>query len=242
MQPNKLKPNIALKKRINVLYEDKSIIVIDKSTGILSQPAKNSNDQSVIELLKYYRKAQKQKFTYLGIVHRIDKETSGLMVIAKTKIAHRILQQQFTCHKVAKRYIAVTKGIPWKNRSMLSGYITRNNSGKRTVEKTGRKGKEALTRYKVIESFKEHAVVELAPETGKSHQIRLQLAHICCPVMGEFLYGNSKNRVGGFSRCALHAAKLSFLHPETAKRQAFESPIPQDIQNLIEKLRSKKDK
>ena len=241
MRQNKLKANIPLKNRINVLYEDNSIIVIDKASGILSQPAKDSNDQSVIELIKYYWKAQKKKFSYLGIVHRIDKETSGLMILAKTKIALRILQQQFASHKIAKRYLAITQGVPFKNRSFLKGYITRNNRGIRTVEKDPKKGKEAITRYKVIETFKENALVELAPETGRSHQIRLQLAHICCPILGEFLYGRTKDRVGKFPRCALHASKLVFLHPETAKRQVFESPVPEDMANLIESLRNKKE-
>jgi len=241
MNSKKLNANIPLKNRMNVLYEDKSVIVIDKAAGILAQPAKNSHDQSVIQLIKYYWKSQKKKFGYLGVVHRIDKETSGLMILAKTKTASRILQQQFACHKIGKRYLAVTQGIPRKNRSMLQGYISRNNAGKRVVEKDSKKGKEALTRYKIIESFKENALLELAPETGRSHQIRLQLAHICCPIMGEFLYGRTKDRIGKFPRCALHASKISFLHPETAKRQTFESPVPKDMENLIESLRNKKD-
>ena len=241
MRQNKINANIPLKNRMLVLYEDKSIIVIDKASGILAQPAKNSDDQSVIELIKYYWKSQKKKFGYLGVVHRIDKETSGLMVLAKTKVSQRILQHQFACHNIGKRYIAVTQGVPIKKRSILKGYITRNNTGKRVVQKESKQGKEAITRYKIIESFKEHALVELATETGRAHQIRLQLAYICCPIMGEFLYGRTKDRVGKFPRCALHAFKLSFLHPETAKRHTFESPTPKDMANLIESLRNKKD-
>lgn len=236
MNLKKKQKNIPLIDRLHVLFEDEYILVVEKASGILSQPIANSRDQSVIELMRLYWKSQNVSQRYLGIVHRIDKETSGLMVLAKNKVAHRGLHIQFSNHKVTKRYIALVDGIPRQRRGRLSGFVSRDKTGRRTVTKEP-KGKEAYTRYKILETFRDKSLLELAPETGRAHQIRLQLTHIGCPILGEHVYVKSKKRVGGFKRVALHASKLVFMHPKTAKRVEFESPVPPDIKEQIHLLR-----
>ncbi|MDX9703041.1 MAG: RluA family pseudouridine synthase [Candidatus Auribacterota bacterium] len=241
MNHKKNKKFSPLKDRLNVIYEDDSIIVIDKAPFILAQPVKDSNDQSVIELIRLYWKSRNAKNQYLGIVHRLDKETSGLMVLAKSKIAHRTLHIQFSHHKVSKRYMAIVDNIPYQSKGRLTGSISRDQTGKRAIT-TDSPGKEAVTRYKTLQIFAGKALLELAPETGRAHQIRLQLAHIRCPIVGEFVYTKSKQRVACFNRIALHASKLTFLHPQTVKRISFESPIPNDMQELIDSLKQESDK
>ena len=233
---NKFSP---LKERLNVIYEDDSIIVIEKAPFILAQPVKDSHEQSVIELIRLYWKSQNTPNSYLGIVHRLDKETSGIMVLAKNKVAHRRLHIQFSHHKIAKRYLAIVNNIPRQSKGRLTGFISRGPKGIRTVKEQA-EGKEAFTRYKTIETFTDTALLELAPETGRAHQIRLHLSHICCPIIGECIYTKSKKgREGGFNRVALHASQLTFLHPKTTKRISFESPLPSDMQNLIASLKKK---
>jgi 23S rRNA pseudouridine1911/1915/1917 synthase len=212
--------------------------VVDKASGILAQPLKDSNEPSTIELIRYYWKSKKIRPRYLGIVYRLDKETSGLMVLAKNKVVQRLLQYQFAHHKVAKRYLAIVDGIPNRTRDRLTGMMTRGIAGKRViVHGTNQKGKEVITRFKVIEKFNARALLEVAPDTGRTHQIRVHLAMIGCPIVGEPVYSPAQKRVKGCARCALHASKLVFTHPKTAKRIEFEAPLPPDMQRIIQKER-----
>ncbi len=229
------KKNIPLKEKINVIFEDNSIIVIDKMSGLLSQPVKDSQEPSVVELIRYFWKSKNKRQGYIGVVQRLDKETSGLLVFAKSKEAQRILQKQFEHHKIKKRYLAIVKNVPREKKGRLIGTITRDQKGKRTVlyGQETKEGKEAVTRYKVIESFKDKALLELAPETGRTHQIRLQLVKIGCPILGEPFYVRDKKRIPGCDRCALHSAELEFIHPETTKRINFISPLPADMATII---------
>jgi len=233
------KKNIPLKEKINVIYEDNSIIVINKMSGILSQPAKDSPEPSVVELIRYYWKSKNKRQGYIGVVQRLDKETSGLMVYAKSKESQRILQKQFEHHKIKKRYLALVKNVPRESKGRLIGVITRKVTGKRAIlaAHDKKEGKEAITRYKVIENLSDKALLELAPETGRTHQIRLQLVKIGCPILGEPFYVRDKKRVPGCRRCALHSSQLEFIHPQTAKRISFESALPEDMADIINKSR-----
>lgn len=230
--------HIPLKDRINVIFEDPSLIIINKGSGILSQPAPNNKTGSAVELIRHYWRAKKLAQSYIGVVHRLDKETSGVMVYAKNKITHRLLQQQFAQHKVGKRYVAVVQNIPRQNKGRLTGSISHGNSGKRTVRKNSNTGKEAATRYTVLETFEKEAFLELAPETGRTHQIRIQLAAICCPIVGDTLYGPDVVKQREY-RCMLHASTLSFLHPDTRKRVTFTVELPNDMQQYIDSIRTK---
>lgn len=240
MNFEKARPHIPLKNRINVIFEDESIIVIEKASGILSQPVKGSNEPSAVELIRHYWKAKKLKQCYIGVVHRLDQETSGLIVFAKSKVSQRILQQQFATHKVTKRYMAIVSGIPDRTRGRLVGTMTRNKAGKRTVVSESSKGKESITRYKVLEQLTDKALLEIAPETGRTHQIRVQLASIGYALVGDSVYGFGKKRTKHYSRCFLHASKLGFIHPRTAKRVLFESALPPDMQKIVEEEKKKK--
>ncbi len=233
----------SLKERLNVIYEDSSIIVIEKSSGLIVQPIKNMRDVSAVELIRHYWKSKKKRQGYIGVVHRLDKETSGVMVFAKNRIAHRNLQQQFFHRKISKKYLALVDGIPHKSRGRLTGYIGRDIKGKRTIFSDQTKGQEAITRYKIVEKFCDRALLELSLETGRTHQIRVQFAKIGCPVLGDPFYGTKKgSRVGGYERCVLHAWKLKFQHPETVKKVEFEAGLPKDMSQLMENERRKNAK
>ena len=230
-----------LKDRIRVLYEDNHIIVVNKSSGIMSQPFRDETADSVVELIRHYWKTQKKRQQFLGVVHRLDKETSGLLVLAKTKSAQRLLNIQFQDGRVGKRYLAVVLGIPKRRRKQLVGYLTRDFKGRRSVSVSPGKGKKLITRYVIRETYGDRALLELTPETGRTHQIRLQLAKLGHPIIGESVYSKDHTRVMGFSRCALHASKLIFQHPSTAKIVVFEAPVPDDMAVLIERDKVKKE-
>ncbi len=233
----RMKRRIPLKQRMNVIYEDNALMVLEKAAGVLSQPVKDDPRESVVELIRYYWKSQKARQQYIGIVQRLDMETSGVLVVAKNKVAQRVLQQQFATHQIGKRYLAITSNIPNQRKGRLVGSITRDKSGKRVVLQDSAKGKEAATRYKVIDEFGNNALLEVAPETGRTHQIRLQLSRINCAIVGEPLYVSSTKKQKRATRCMLHAWKLSFLHPDTCKRVEFESPMPDDMKKYIESMK-----
>lgn len=223
-----------LKERLNVIYEDSSMLVIEKASGLIVQPVKNFQEVSAVELIRHYWKSQKKRQGYIGVVHRLDKETSGLMVFAKNRIAHRNLQQQFFHRKISKKYLALVDGVPHKSRGRLTGYIGRDIKGKRTVFSEETKGQEAITRYKIVEKFQNKALLELSLETGRTHQIRIQFAKIACPVLGDPFYGREKGvRVGDYKRCALHSWRLKFQHPETTKKVEFEASLPNDMLEVL---------
>ena len=229
-----------LKDRMRVLYEDNHIIVVNKSSGIMSQPYRDDSAESVVELIRHYWKSQKKRQQFLGVVHRLDKETSGLLVLAKTKNAQRLLNVQFQDGRVSKRYMAFVRGIPVRRRKQLIGYLTRDFKGRRTVSLSPNSGKKMITRYVIRETYGDMALVELTPETGRTHQIRLQLARLGHPIVGESVYSKDQTRVMGFSRCALHASKLIFQHPATGKVIVFEAPMPDDMAGLTEHNRDEK--
>ena len=230
-----------LKERIEILYEDQDVIVVNKASGIMSQPMKDEEGDSVVELIRYYWKTRSKKSGFIGVVHRLDKETSGVMVLARNKVAHRLLSVQFKNHSVYKRYLAVVDGVPKCRRKQLIGYQTRDFTGKRAVSLDPEKGKQMVTRYVVVESIGNRSLLELVIETGRTHQIRLQLAKLGCPVLGEIVYSKDKKRVQGFERCALHSSRLVFQHPATGKKVTFDAPLPEDMQKLIMPEKPKKE-
>ncbi len=239
----KKEPRSTLKERLNVIYEDSSILVIAKGSGLIVQPVKDFKEVSAVELIRHYWKSQKKRQGYIGVVHRLDKETSGLMVFAKNRIAHRNLQQQFFHRKISKKYLALVDGVPHQSRGRLTGYIGRDIKGKRTVFHEETKGQEAITRYKIVEKFQKMALLEISLETGRTHQIRIQFAKIACPVLGDPFYGREKGvRVGGYKRCALHSWKLKFQHPETIKKVEFEASLPNDMLEVLNDERRKNAK
>jgi 23S rRNA pseudouridine1911/1915/1917 synthase len=180
-----------------------------------------------------------------GIVHRIDKDTSGLLVVAKTDRAHDGLARQFKDHSIERRYLAIVSGIPAPPAGTVKSWIGRadNDRKKMAVQREGR-GKHAVTHFRMLEALDRAALIECRLETGRTHQVRVHMAHIGHPLLGDPLYARGKTGANralletlGFARQALHAARLGFIHPVTSAALSFESQMPHDMQELLSHLR-----
>ena len=236
-----------------VVYEDEDLIVIDKPAGMVVHPAPGNPDETLVNALLAHCGESLAGIGGVkrpGIVHRIDKDTSGLMVAAKTDIAHRSLSAQFAAHTLERAYRALVWGLPNPTKGEIEGNIGRNprDRKKMAVVKSG--GKTALTRYQVLKSFAGGTVslVECRLATGRTHQIRVHMTSLGHPLVGDPSYGRSRaTRSGGlspearqaladFPRQALHAYLLGFSHPTKGSSLRFESMMPSDINELIKIL------
>jgi 23S rRNA pseudouridine1911/1915/1917 synthase len=239
---------------LNIIYEDDYLLIVNKPPGMVAHPSLGNYSGTLVNALLHYT----QKLSKLnkpgrpGIVHRIDKDTSGLLLIAKDEWTHAQLARQFADHSIEREYQAVCWGIFKDRKGEIIGNITRSNKDRKlfTVSKT--EGKYAHTFYNVIEEFEFASLVKLHLKTGRTHQIRVHLAHIKHPVFGDPAYGGRKIVYGSeFSkmkskvenllqiihRQALHAKTLGFIHPHTKEKVFFDSEFPEDINQLIGKLR-----
>ncbi|WP_254432507.1 RluA family pseudouridine synthase [Magnetospirillum sp. SS-4] len=238
---------------LTVVYEDDDLIVIDKPAGMVVHPAPGNPDETLVNALLAHCGESLAGIGGVrrpGIVHRIDKDTSGLMVAAKTDVAHRSLSAQFAAHTLERAYRALVWGLPSPGKGEIEGNIGRNPRDRKKMAVVGHGGKPALTRYEVLKSFANGAVslVECRLATGRTHQIRVHMTSLGHPLVGDPSYGrNRSNRLGGlsaearralaeFPRQALHAYLLGFLHPTKGYVLRFESSTPPDINALIEKL------
>jgi len=215
-------------ERIEVVFEDQDLIIVNKAAGILSYPVGEERAESVIQLIRRYWKVQNNPHRHLYLMHRLDKETSGLIVFAKSSIGRDSLRRQFEDHTIVRGYLAVTNGIPRKKAGKIQTYLARDQRGRRAVS---RKGKEAITQYRVIgwNETSQRALVRCYLHTGRTHQVRIHLAHIGTPVLGDPVYG----RPGDGHRLALHAEALGIRHPRTETPLVIRTSMPAEMQNLL---------
>ncbi len=235
---------------LSVVYEDEDLIVIDKPAGMVVHPAPGNPDETLVNALLAHCGESLAGIGGVrrpGIVHRLDKDTSGLMVAAKTDVAHRSLSAQFAAHTLERAYRALVWGLPNPARGEIEGNIGRNPRDRKKMAVVSHGGKQALTRYQVLKTFGGGAVslVECRLATGRTHQIRVHMTSQGHPLVGDPCYGrNRANRLGGlspearraladFPRQALHAYLLGFLHPTKGYTLRFESSTPPDINALI---------
>jgi 23S rRNA pseudouridine1911/1915/1917 synthase len=216
-----------IRDRIHVIYEDQDVLIVDKASGVITYPVENEPRGSVIQLIRIYWKYTTQQNQHLYLLHRLDKDTSGLLVFAKTTRARQSLQQQFESHSVLREYLAITHGIPRRKKGEIKTFLGRDFRGRRSV---AAKGKGAITHFKVIAENvpANRALVRCRLETGRTHQVRIHMAHIGTPVIGDTVYGKIPSK-----RLALHADTLGFQHPRTAKPVLFHVSLPADLQELI---------
>ena len=217
---------------ISILYEDDTLLAIDKPSGIVVNNANTVTDKTVED---WVRETYRTTMDRAGIVHRIDKETSGILLIAKTLEAFEELQRQFKDREVKKTYLALVHGKLVPEEGEINAPVGRLPwNPERFGIVPG--GKEAVTRYKVIKS-EDTSLVELYPESGRTHQIRVHLKYINHPIIGDYLYAGRKtsrdDRAHGAPRVMLHAWKISFIHPVAGKTLAIEAPIPDDMKRCI---------
>ncbi|MBF5091558.1 RluA family pseudouridine synthase [Novosphingobium sp. NBM11] len=229
-----------------VVYEDADLIVIDKPAGLVVHPAAGNPDGTLVNALLHHCRGQLSGIGGVarpGIVHRIDKDTSGLLVVAKTDVAHEGLAKQFADHSITRAYRCVTAGRPLPPAGTIRGAIGRSSHDRKKMAlvEEGR-GKHAVTHYRTLAPLHEAALVECRLETGRTHQVRVHLASIGHPLLGDPVYGRTPSRLRpllsrlGFRRQALHAAELGFLHPVGGQPLHFASPTPVDMRELIVEL------
>jgi len=241
------KPTLALPEDIplDILYEDESLVVVDKPAGLVVHPAAGNRTGTLVNALLFRcgRLSSIGGELRPGIVHRLDKDTSGVIVVAKTDPAHVALANAFKEHTNVREYVAVVMGNVKSDEGAVAVAIGRHVTDRKKMSPTTFQGRNALTRYTVVERFGAATLIALRLATGRTHQIRVHMAHIGHPVAGDTVYGGDralKARGMKVSRQMLHARLLGFVHPVTGEAVEFSSPIPADMVRLIEFLRQTK--
>ena len=233
-----------------VVFEDEHLIVVDKPAGLVVHPAAGNLDGTLVNALLHHCAGQLSGIGGVarpGIVHRIDKDTSGLLVVAKSTAAHEGLARQFADHSIERAYRAVCAGRPLPPAGTIRGAIARSTSDRKKMALVGpniagSRGKHAVTHYRTLQALESATYLECRLETGRTHQVRVHLASIGHPLLGDPAYGRSPPAIRplltrlGFARQALHAARLVFQHPVTGQRLGFFSMLPVDMRELIVEL------
>ncbi|WP_144097725.1 RluA family pseudouridine synthase [Croceicoccus sediminis] len=233
---------------LNVVHEDDDLIVIDKPAGMVVHPAAGNPDGTLVNALLHHCAGRLSGIGGVarpGIVHRIDKDTSGLLVVAKSDAAHEGLARQFAEHSLERAYKAVVKGHPMPSSGTIAGMIGRSDRDRKkmaVLDDDSSRGKHAVTHYSTLSRLDGSALAECRLETGRTHQIRVHMASIGHALLGDPVYGRPDSRLRpllqrlSFTRQALHAAVLGFIHPVTGDRLHFSSEIPHDMRELIDAL------
>jgi len=237
-EPEKLevKPE---KINIEILYEDEDILVVNKPKGMVVHPAFGNYSGTLVNAVMEYcgdRLSDINGVIRPGIVHRIDKDTSGVLVIAKNNAAHEFLSAKLKKHDINRIYVAVVEGVIKEDRGKIDAPIGRHPVERKKMAVNTKNGRRAVTHFRVLERFKNHTYVELKLETGRTHQIRVHMSFIGHPVVGDMVYGRKKQRFN-IEGQALHARLLGFEHPATGKYVEFEAEPPEYFKELLEELR-----
>ena len=222
---------------VDIIYEDKDIIVVNKPKGMVVHPANGNPDGTLVNAIMAICKDSLSGIggeIRPGIVHRLDKDTSGLLIVAKNDMAHVNMSEQIKRHEVKKTYIALVRGIVKENEATIDMPIGRSNSDRKKMAVT-KTGKNAVTHIKVLKRYDKYTLLEINIETGRTHQIRVHLAHIGYPVIGDYIYSNGKNEFGIVGQC-LHAKSLEFKHPITGKDMKLEAPLPEYFEKVLNEL------
>ncbi|HEX4263949.1 MAG TPA: RluA family pseudouridine synthase [Verrucomicrobiae bacterium] len=242
------KPAEALPEEIpfDVLFEDESLLVVNKPAGLVVHPAAGHEEHTLVNALLHHCEGELSGIGGVarpGIVHRLDKETSGCLVVAKNDETHIALSSQFASRKVEKIYHAIVCGEMERDKGEIRAAIARHPSHRKRMAVSDDTGREAWTSYRVLERLRATTFVEAGLHTGRTHQIRVHFQFLGFPLVGDLTYGQRQNRrleeLVGFTapRVMLHAFQLAFVHPRTAKRVHFEAPRPSDIEDMLKALR-----
>jgi 23S rRNA pseudouridine1911/1915/1917 synthase len=229
--------------KLEIVYEDRDVIVVNKPRGMVVHPgASNFSGTLLNGLMAHTRNLSKVGGqTRLGIVHRIDKDTSGLLMVAKNDVAHRALVEQLKEHSVERKYVAIVHGVIPHQHGTIEAPIGRDPKQRQRMAVVEQNGKDAVTHFTVLERFKDTTLVECRLETGRTHQIRVHMKYIGFPLVGDPIYGPKKSKYS-IEGQALHAQVLGFTHPRTGERIRKEVDPPEEFQQLLEKMRKESKK
>ena len=223
---------------LDVIYEDKDILVVNKQKGLVVHPGNGNPDGTLVNAIMARCKDSLSGIggeIRPGIVHRIDKDTSGLLIIAKNDTAHINVSEQIKNHEVKKTYIALVRGNVKENQATINMPIARSTKD-RTKMAVSKNGKEAITHITVLERFEGFTLLEVNIETGRTHQIRVHLSQIGYPIVGDFVYSNGRNPFGVEGQM-LHSSKLEFVHPTSGNKMELEAKLPEYFEEVLKNLR-----
>ena len=226
---------------LDIIYEDEDIIVVNKESGMVVHPGNGNESGTLVNALLYHANELSDVNGEVrpGIVHRIDKDTSGLMIVAKNNKAHDILADRLSRHEIKREYIALLKGEFLSDTATVDAPIGRDKINRKRMAVTADNSKDAITHFRVLERYKDYTLVRLQLETGRTHQIRVHMDYIGYPVYNDPVYTNDKcTSFGQF----LHSTSLSFIHPITGEELNFEVDVPEEFKNFVDTLEKKEDK
>ena len=243
--------------KLEIIYEDEDLLVLNKPAGIIMHPGAGNYDKTIVNALIYYNKDSLSTIgdeLRPGIVHRIDKNTSGLIVVAKNNETHENLSKQFSNHTITREYQLLIWGKMRPSSGKIETFITRSSKNRQLMEVSNSKGKKAITNYKTVEIFENNktptlSLVECKLETGRTHQIRVHMTHLGNSIVGDDKYKKRYKKIknidlelekliSNLDRQFLHAKTLGFVHPKTNEEMIFSSILPQDLNNLLKRLRN----
>ena len=225
---------------LDILYEDDDLLVVNKPKGMVVHPAAGHSSGTLVNAVLYHCRGNLSGINGVlrpGIVHRIDMDTTGALVICKSDFAHQSLAEQLSVHSITRKYRAIVHGNLKEDEGTVRGAIGRHPTDRKKMAINERNGKPAVTHYRVLERFGNYTYIECQLETGRTHQIRVHMASIGHPLLGDAVYGPKKCPVKNLQGQTLHAMVLGFIHPRTGAYVEFEAPIPEYFSNLLLQFR-----
>lgn len=223
---------------LDIIYEDDDILIINKPQGLVVHPGDGHQNDTLVNALIYNKKelSTVNGLNRVGIVHRIDKDTSGLLLVCKNDYAHNFIAEQLKDHTMHREYIALVTGVIANNKGKIIAPLARSNENRMKYEVNPVEGKEAITHFEVIKRFEKYTLIKCRLETGRTHQIRVHMEYIHHPIVGDPLYGHNNCALYNKGQL-LHAYKLTFIHPKAKKEMTFECPLPDYFESIINNLK-----
>lgn len=225
---------------LHILYEDQQLVVVNKPKGMVVHPSAGHYSKTLVNALMFHCKDQLSGINGVlrpGIVHRIDMDTTGALVVCKTDLAHQSLAEQLKVHSITRRYRAIVHGRLKEDFGTIEGTIGRHPTDRKKMAMNVKNGKPAITHYKVLERFDQFTYVECELETGRTHQIRVHMSSIGHPLLGDVIYGPKKSAIPHLQGQTLHAMVLGFIHPVSKEYMEFTAPLPEYFEKLLKKFR-----